>query len=218
MCQPNPKHCRVQSQLQQLPPSQWDPVHSGLGQQGDQQVLHMQDAGGCAQTSPSRTGGQEEKLPLLAEQVQGQLLPQLLRAQGIAFILWAERRQLGRVVWPRARGWGAAHCMPSRLLAGNAALAGIACSCSGTTVQPNGKQQQACTWLSAWAMDFPLGFLRAALLKLICRGERSSTHTCDRVWRTWALRAQVVQKPGDLGHKDLPSRSPGRGVLVAIHA
>lgn len=80
MCQPNPKHRRAQSQLQQLPPSQWEPVRSGLGQQGDQQALHVQDAGGRAQTSPRCTGGQEEELPLPAEQVQGQLLPQLLRA------------------------------------------------------------------------------------------------------------------------------------------
>lgn len=154
-CQPNPKRCRVQSQLQQLPPSQREPVRSGLGQQGDQQALHVQNAGGRAQTSPGRTGGQEEELPLPAEQVQGQLLPQLLRAQGIALVLWAERRRLGRVVWPRAHGWGAARCVPSRLPAsknqsGHTALAGIACSCSGTaSVQPNGKRQQACAWPSA---------------------------------------------------------------------
>lgn len=58
-------------------------------------------------------------------------------------------------------------------------------------------------------MDFPFEFLRAALLKLLCWGKRSSAHTCDNAWRMWALRVQVLQKPGDLGHKDLSLRPSG---------
>lgn len=80
---------------------------SGLGEQGDQQALHMEDAGGSAQAGPGRAGGQEEELPLPAERVQGQLLPQLCRTQGVALILRGREvaAQEGSSARSSAAGW-----------------------------------------------------------------------------------------------------------------
>lgn len=80
---------------------------SGLGEQGDQQALHAEDAGGGAQAGPGRAGGQEEELPLPAERVQGQLLPQLCRAQGIALVLRGREAaaQEGTSAGSHAAGW-----------------------------------------------------------------------------------------------------------------
>lgn len=80
---------------------------SGLGEEGDQQALHMEDAGGRAQAGPGRTGGQEEELPLPTECVQGQLLPQLCRTQGIALVLRGREAaaQEGSSAGSSAAGW-----------------------------------------------------------------------------------------------------------------
>lgn len=80
---------------------------SGLGEQGDQQVLHMEDTGGGAQAGPGCAGGQEEELPLPAERVQGQLLPQLCRAQCITLVLQGREvaAQEGSSASSHAAGW-----------------------------------------------------------------------------------------------------------------
>jgi len=91
---------------------------SGLGEQGDQQVLHAEDAGGSAQAGPGRAGGQEEEVPLPAEHVQGQLLPQLRHAQGIALVL--RGREVGAQEGSSAAG--AREPRPARVV-----RAGIVC-------------------------------------------------------------------------------------------
>lgn len=137
---------------------------SGLGEQGDQQALHVEDAGGGAQAGPCRTGGQEEKLPLSAERVQGQLLPQLCCTQGIALILRGREvaAQEGSSTGSSAAGWqGALSCLCGP--GSNRAQAGLPRSCIRVALaQANEKQHQACTWLPAWEIYFLWGILQAA--------------------------------------------------------
>lgn len=113
---------------------------SGLGEQGDQQVLHMEDAGGGAQAGPGRASGQEEELPLPAEGVQGQLLLQLCCAQGIAHVLWGREVATQEGSSARSCAEGCQEPPPA-----TAVLAGILCrqGCFGN-VFPSGNFACSC--------------------------------------------------------------------------
>lgn len=187
---------------------------SGLGQQADQQAPQVQHAGGRAQAGPGRAGGQEEELPLAAQRLQRQLLPQLLRAQGVALILRGDRRRLGGAAWPRARGLGAPRVAARSplLVAGRERFALAGQSLGWGLMGSGGRHALGC--LPGQSVT-PWGFWTLVLLRELVSWAmgRRPNEEWDRLWET-APRARVLQELGDLGGSDFPLESHGRGNLA----